>query len=430
MKSSRKAKRQKEKGKSVSFFTFAFFLFNFSFSLMGSTVSAQDLTAEARLMMERADVKRAFDHVDGQKDRILAEWVALTEINAPSGKEHRRAEAVRRLLESCKLDKVSYDSKGNLIAIRRGADGSKPVVFDAHLDTVFQEGLKIKAEIHDGKIFAPGVGDDTRNVEALLASIRALDEAGIKTKADLIFVFTVEEETSFGGVKHFIAENKDLIGQYVALDGGYEGLNYGGIGINWYKHHFIGAGGHTTSKAPPYSATIPLARAIARIYSLELPKDPVVHLNIGMLGGADVVNAKAADAWFTVDLRSTDQKLIDEFELRIAQILREEADRVGMQVKTELPEEKLPAAQIPGSRESFTVRMAEAVHRAIGFENVPVGNAASNNANIALLAGLPAISTGCAPCGGDHSLGEWCEIDPFYRGIKKLVLLEVALTEK
>ena len=101
-----------------------------------------------------------------------------------------------------------------------------------------------------------------------------------------------------------------------------------------------------------------------------------------------------------------------------------------MQVKTELPEEKLPAAQIPGSRESFTVRMAEAVHRAIGFENVPVGNAASNNANIALLAGLPAISTGCAPCGGDHSLGEWCEIDPFYRGIKKLVLLEVALTEK
>jgi tripeptide aminopeptidase len=425
MKSRRRAKRQKGKCKTASLFTFVFFLFTFSFP-----VSAQDLTADARRMMERADVKRAFDHIDGQKDRILAEWIALTEINAPSGKEHRRAEAVRKLLESCKLDKVSYDSKGNLIAIRKGTGGSKPVVFDAHLDTVFQEGLQIKAEIRDGKIFAPGVGDDTRNVEAMLASIRALDEAGIQTKADVIFVFTVEEETSFGGVKQFIAENKDRIGQYVALDGGYEGLNYGGIGINWYRHHFIGAGGHTTSKAPPYSAAIPLARAIARISSLELPKNPVVHLNIGMLGGAEVVNAKAADAWFTVDLRSTDQKLLDEFEQRIAQILREEADRVGMQVKTELPEDKLPAAQLPGSRESFTVRMAEGVHRAIGFENVTVGNTASNNANIALLAGLTAISTGCAPCGGDHSLGEWCEIEPFYRGIRKLVLLEVALTEK
>jgi acetylornithine deacetylase/succinyl-diaminopimelate desuccinylase-like protein len=149
-----------------------------------------------------------------------------------------------------------------------------------------------------------------------------------------------------------------------------------------------------------------------------------------MLGGADVVNAKAADAWFTLDLRSTDQKHIDDFEHRIAQILNEEAGRVGMTVKTELPEEKVPAAQIPGSRESFTVRMAEAVHRAIGFENVPIGNNASNNANIALLAGLPAISTGCAPCGGDHSLGEWCEIEPLYRGIKKLILLEVTLTAK
>lgn len=398
--------------------------------LLGSSVIAQDLTAEARRTMERADVKRAFEYVDAHKDQILAEWIALTEINAPSGKERDRAEAVRKQLESRKLDKVYYDSKGNLIAVRKGAGGAKPVVFDAHLDTVFQEGLKIKAQVRDGKVFAPGVGDDTRNVEALLASMRALDEAGIKTKADLIFVFTVEEETSFGGVKHFIAENKDRIGQYVALDGGYEGFNYGGIGINWYKHHFIGPGGHTTSKTPPFSATIPLARAITRIYSLELPKDPAVHLNIGMLGGADVVNAKAADAWFTVDLRSTDQKQIDDFEQKIAQILREEAERVGMTVKTELPEEKVPAAQIPGSRESFTVRMAEAVHRAIGFENVPIGNSASNNANIALLAGLPAISTGCAPCGGDHSLGEWCQIEPLYRGIKKLILLEVALTEK
>jgi acetylornithine deacetylase/succinyl-diaminopimelate desuccinylase-like protein len=398
--------------------------------LLGPTVLAQDLTAEARKTMERADVKRAFDHVDAHKDQILAEWIALTEINAPSGKERDRAEAVRKLLDSRKLDKIYYDSKGNLIAIRKGTGGAKPVVFDAHLDTVFQEGLKIKAQVRDGKVFAPGVGDDTRNVEAILASMRALDEAGVKTKADLIFVFTVEEETSFGGVKHFIAENKDRIGQYVALDGGFEGFNYGGIGINWYKHHFIGPGGHTTSKAPPFSATIPLARAITRIYSLELPKDPAVHLNIGMLGGAEVVNAKAADAWFTLDLRSTDQKQIDDFEQKIAVILREEAERVGMTVKTELPEEKVSAAQIPGSRESFTVRMAEAVHRAIGFENVPVGNSASNNANIALLAGLPAISTGCAPCGGDHSLGEWCQIEPLYRGIKKLILLEIALTDK
>jgi tripeptide aminopeptidase len=396
--------------------------------LLSAGASAQDYNAEAKKLIERADVKKAFAQVDAQKDAILKEWVQITEINAPSGKEKERAEVVRRILESCKLDKIYYDAKGNLIAVRKGTDPNrKAVVVDAHLDTVFQPGLKIKAEIRDGKLFAPGVGDDTRNVEAMLATIRALNEANIKTKADLIFAFTVEEETSMVGAKFFIEENKSRIASYIALDGGFENLTYGGIGINWYKHHFIGPGGHTRSKTPPYSAALPMARAIERIYALERPKDPEVNLNIGMLGGAEVVNAKAADAWFTVDLRSTEQKLIDEFEKKIELIVREEAAREGLQVKTELVTEKLLAAQIPGNRESYTVRMAEAVHRAIGFENVQLTNTASNNANIAFLAGVPAFSTGCAPCGGDHSLEEWCYIEPFYKGIKKLILLEVAL---
>ncbi|HLG13155.1 MAG TPA: M20/M25/M40 family metallo-hydrolase [Blastocatellia bacterium] len=395
--------------------------------LAAGSSKPRDLKSEVEDTMAREDVRAALAHVDSDRPRILEEWKRLTEINAPSGKERTRAEAVRLLLKSCKLDKVYYDETGNLVAIRKGTGGGKAVVFDAHLDTVFQEGQRIKAEIRDGKIFAPGVGDNTRNVEALLASIRAIDRAGIKTKGDLIFVFTVEEETNMAGARRFVSENLARIGQYVALDGGYEGLTYGGIGINWYKHHFIGPGGHTRSRTPPYSASLPLARAIDRIYALELPKDPKVDLNVGMLGGSEVVNAKAADAWFTVDLRSTDQKLIDEYERRIAEILREEAARAGVQVRTEVIGEKLPAAQIPGNRESFTVRMSEAVHQAVGFERVPVTATASNNANVALLAGLPAISTGCAPCEGGHSAGEWCWIDPIYRGIRKLILLEVML---
>ena len=396
-------------------------------AVVSITVRAQDYDAQAKAIMERADLKRAFDYVDAHRDDILGEWKAITEINAPSGKEQSRAASVKRLLEAYKLDRVYSDAAGNVIALRKGAGGGKAVVFDAHLDTVFQEGLKIKAEIRDGKIYAPGVGDDTRNVEALLASLRAMDEAGVKTRSDLIIVFTVEEETSFGGANHFIQENKDRIGQYVALDGGYQGLTYGGIGINWYKFHFIGPGGHTRSKTPPFSATLPLARAISRIYQLELPQEPEVNVNVGMLGGAEVVNAKAADAWFTVDLRSTDQRAIDDFEKRITSICREEAERAGFQMKVEDVEAKLPAAQLAGNRDSFTVRMSEAVHRAMGFENVTVTPTASNNANVALLAGLNAISTGAGPCGGDHSLAEWCEIEPFYRGVKKTILLMAAL---
>jgi hypothetical protein len=50
----------------------------------------------------------------------------------------------------------------------------------------------------------------------------------------------------------------------------------------------------------------------------------------------------------------------------------------------------------------------------------------SNNSNVALLAGLSAISTGAAPCGDSHSLTEYCEVEPIYKGIKKVLLLAVA----
>jgi acetylornithine deacetylase/succinyl-diaminopimelate desuccinylase-like protein len=388
---------------------------------------AQMSVEQAKALMNRPAVKAAFAFVDKNRAATLAEWSAITEINAPSGKERPRAEYIAKLLRGYNLSSVRFDATGNLIAERRGTGGGPRVVFDAHLDTVFQEGLKIKTVIRDGKIYAPGVGDDTRNIEAMLAMIRALDAARIKTRGDLVFVFTVEEETALRGAEEYVKENKGRIDHYIALDGGYEGFTYGGIGINWYRHHFIGPGGHTRSRTPPYSATLPLARAIARIYELEVPRTPSSNLNIGMLGGSEVVNAKAADAWFTVDLRSTDNEVIAALEKKIEAIIQEEAKRAGVTVKTELISSS-PSAQIPGHRNSPLVRTAEAVHLAMGFENPPITITGSNNSSAALLAGISSISTGAGPCGDSHALTEYCEIEPLYKGIKKLILLGLALT--
>ena len=376
-------------------------------------------------LTNRADVKAADDYIDRNHAEILREWIAITEINAPSGHEQERAKYLERLLRKYHLDDVHYDRAGNLIAVRKGAGGGPVIVFDAHLDTVFQPGLQFKATVRDGRVYAPGIGDDTRNVEALLATIRALDEAKIGTRGDLVFVFTVEEETTFKGVKAYVDANKGKIDQYIALDGGYEGFTYAGIGINWYRHHFIGPGGHTRSRTPPYSATLPLARAIERIYQLTVPTSPSSNLNIGMLGGSEVVNAKASDAWFTVDLRSTSNEVIADLEKQIKTILDEEASRFGMTVKTDLISSSA-AASIPGHRDSYLVRMAEAVHRVAGFDP-PITNAGSNNSSAALLAGISSISTGAGPCEGSHSLAENCEIEPLYKGVKKILLLEVAL---
>jgi len=393
--------------------------------LILSNVFAQTPTDQVKSVQDDPRVKAAFDHIDKDRDAILREWIAITEINAPSKQEQERAKYIESLLRKSKLD-IRYDSAGNLIATRKGTGGGPVTVFDAHMDTVFQPGLKIKATVRDGRVYAPGIGDDTRNIEALLSTIRALDAAKIKTKGDLVFLFTTDEEAGMTGAKQYTKDNKGKVDYYIALDGGYEGFTYAGIGINWYRHHFIGPGGHTRSRTPPYSATLPLARAIARIYELKVPTNPSSNLNIGMLGGSEVVNAKASDAWLTVDLRSTSNDVIADLEQKIAAILDEEAKRVGMTVKTDVISAS-PAAVLPGNRESNLVKIAEAVHRAMGFDP-PIGNAGSNNSSAALLQGITSISTGAGPCSDSHALTENCEIEPLYRGTKKILLLAVALS--
>jgi len=401
-------------------------IFFFFFGAAGQQAISQTLSDvdQVRKLQESARIKAANEYIDKTREQILREWIAITEINAPSKQEQERAKYLEGLLRKYKLD-IRYDSAGNLIATRKGTAGGPVTVFDAHMDTVFQPGLKIKATVRDGRVYAPGIGDDTRNIEALLAVIRALDAASIKTKGDLIFLFTTDEEAGMSGAKQYTSDNKGKVDYYIALDGGYEGFTYAGIGINWYRHHFIGPGGHTRSRTPPYSATLPLARAISRIYELKVPTNPSSNLNIGMLGGSEVVNAKASDAWFTVDLRSTDNSVIADLEKQIADILQEEATRAEVTVKTDIIS-KSPAAVLPGNRDSHLVKMAEAVHRAMGFDP-PIGNAGSNNSSAALLQGISSISTGAGPCNDSHALTENCEIEPLYKGIKKLVLLSVAL---
>ena len=385
---------------------------------------SQTPTELVKTIQDDSRVKIAVDYLDKNRDGILREWIAITEINAPSKQEQERARFIESLLRKYKLE-IRYDSAGNLIATRKGTGGGPVTVFDAHMDTVFQPGLKIKATVRDGRVYAPGIGDDTRNIEALLATIRALDTAKIKTKGDLVFLFTTDEEAGMSGARQYTKDNKGKVDYYIALDGGYEGFTYAGIGINWYRHHFIGPGGHTRSRTPPYSATLPMARAINRIYDLKVPTSPSSNLNIGMLGGSEVVNAKAADAWFSLDLRSTSNDVIADLEKKIAAILDEEAKRTGMTVKTDVISSS-PAAVLPGNRESQLVKVAEAVHRAMGFDP-PITNAGSNNSSAALLQGITSISTGAGPCSDSHALTENCEIEPLYKGIKKILLLEIAL---
>jgi hypothetical protein len=61
--------------------------------------------------------------IDKDREHILREWIAITEINAPSLHEQVRAKYIEGLLRKYKLQNIRYDAAGNLIAVRKGTGG-------------------------------------------------------------------------------------------------------------------------------------------------------------------------------------------------------------------------------------------------------------------------------------------------------------------
>src|SRR6478736_3488560 len=79
-----------------------------------------EYTDQVQTLSNRADLKTASDYIERNHAEILREWIAITEINAPSGHEQERAKYIEGLLRGYHLDDVHYDSAGNLVAVRKG----------------------------------------------------------------------------------------------------------------------------------------------------------------------------------------------------------------------------------------------------------------------------------------------------------------------
>ena len=112
---------------------FILLILSILFILSTSVLSQQQSPADqVRSVQNDPRVRSAFDHIDKTRDDILREWIAITEINAPSKQEQERAKFIESLLRKYKLE-IRYDSAGNLIATRKGTGGGPVTVFDAHM---------------------------------------------------------------------------------------------------------------------------------------------------------------------------------------------------------------------------------------------------------------------------------------------------------
>ena len=400
--------------------------------------TAQNWFSPAQL--QKPEIQKALESIDARKTPILDEWIALTEIPAPSTKEQARAKYVRAEMEKLGLTGIRSDGMMNLSGIRKGTGGGPTVVFAAHMDTVFPEGTDIKVKREGDILRAPGIGDDTGNLVATLEMFRALNRAGIKTKGDLIFLASVQEELGLLGAKHWLESSGIRPDMFIAVDGSSREVWYGALRINQFKFIYTSPGAHTLESRDTPTPSRAVAKAITALYEISLPeynqglgnfKLPVI--NVGMLGGGTVVNAVPREAWFTVDLRSLDSGLQDRLDTAVVAAATRAAGQegVGFRLERKMAIDYSKARPQPERLNHPVVQTALATanhYRQPGTPAIAPADAGSTDANIAVSMGIPAVSIGAAVARMAHRLEENADASTIIPGIKSMIVLAVALT--
>ncbi len=360
-----------------------------------------------------ARIAAALENIQAREPETIREQFRITEIPAPPFMETERANHYLEQLRLRGLEDAYIDSEGNTVAIRRGTGEGPTLLVAAHLDTVFPEGVDTTVELRGGRYYAPGIGDDTRGLAALLSVIDAINESGINTVGDIIFSGNVGEEGrgDLRGVKALFRDFPEIDG-FISIDGvRLSRITTGGTGSRRFEFIFSGPGGHSFGAFGMVSAIHAMGRAIAKIGELQTPAEPKTTFTVGTVAGGTSVNSIAADAVFALDMRSNDAAELAKLEERakaaaLAAVAEENARWQNGEVSVEF---KLigdrPVGRTPA--DSPIVQVAALAFDKVGVELQELGTS-STDSNVPMSLGIPAITiAGGGEGGGAHSPEEW-----------------------
>ncbi|HEY1935200.1 MAG TPA: M20/M25/M40 family metallo-hydrolase [Acetobacteraceae bacterium] len=357
-----------------------------------------------------------------EHERTVGDIVALTQIEAPSFQEANRAAAFLEMARAHGLTNLEIDAEGNVTGIRRGIGNGKLICVAAHLDTVFPAGTDVTVRREGDKLFAPGVGDDTRGLAVLLAWLRAMDAAGIRTRDDILFVADVGEEGQgdLRGMRHLFQKGryKDRISAFLTVDSpDMTRIATGGVGSKRYRITFEGPGGHSYGAFGLVNPMYAMADTVLRLSRLTVPSRPKTTFSASVTGGGTSINSIPNNVWTEFDLRSEAADELARLEQDFLALVQEAvaAENAARLTRAGRVEAVItPIGDRPAGHTDETCELVRLAHAAISAHGFAVGfEASSTDANIPMSLGIPAIKIGSGGTGGRaHSLDEWIDVEP------------------
>jgi acetylornithine deacetylase/succinyl-diaminopimelate desuccinylase-like protein len=397
-------------------------------------------------------VHEAFAWLHGNPKTIMDWQQQLVVIPGPPFGEQARSQWIAARFAQIGLSNVRTDEVGNVFATLPAAslppDISGPiVVLSAHLDTVFPAHTPLNPILDGDRLQAPGACDNGAGVVGMLAVARALVHAKIQLPAPLVFMGNVGEEGEgdLRGVRHLYAETvfAGRIAAHIILDGqGHECAVTQAIGSRRFQISITGPGGHSFSDAGTPNPIAALASALSDVAQSPLPDEPRTTLNLGTISGGTSVNSIPEIATASVDFRSTSpeqlQRLEDLLRTAVAEAvefwnvrakpgrIRESARNQG---RLQFSIDKIgdrPAGALPGDSPLLESLRAVDRHLALSTELL----LGSTDANIPLSLNVPALSMGAGGTGGGaHTLAEWYDAKNRELGLRRVLLLCLAMCE-
>lgn len=375
-------------------------------------------------MTLKEHIQRYRNYFTEHIEDMIAENIAVCEVEAPPFQEHQRAEYVARRFRELGLTRVEVDSTPNVYAIIEGEEAGPTILAAAHLDTVFPAGTDVRVKRIGHELHAPGVRDDSTGVAALIQLVAALQALKVRIKGRLILVGTAGEEGlgDLRGMKAAMQRFADEIDMVVAVDGNLGFLCYEGIASRRLEVTLSTGGGHSWGDFGVPSAIHSLGRMIADMSHIQVPAEPRTTYNVGVISGGTSINTVAPEAKMLIDMRSTASESVARLEGQVRAIIDKHALEGGVAREVMVVGDRPGGALSPDHQ---LVKLTKEIMESVGL-TVRTG-ASSTDANIPLSQGIPAVCIGITYGKGAHRMDESLDTRAMPIGMTQLATLLTAL---
>lgn len=360
------------------------------------------------------------DYIERNSDFAFSLLTDLARIPAPSNHEERRAQFIKAWLESQGCEGVFVDEALNVVYPVGDTGNNALSVFMAHTDVVFPDTDELPVVVEDGLVKAPGIGDDTANLVALLMAAKYVAERKLRPTDGngVLFVANSGEEGlgNLKGSRRVCEVYGTRIRQFVSFDGTYRGIVDKAVGSKRFEVIVRTEGGHSYGDFGNRNAIAYLASMIDTLYTMKVPQTGHTTYNVGLISGGTSVNTIAQEARMSYEFRSDEREDLVCMERHFEAVV--DAYRCkGVEIEVRLLGERPCSGAVDQELQRMLVLSArDAI--ASQTDQIPDCRPGSTDCNIPLSLGIPSVCFGCYLGGGAHTYEEWVEIASLVPGRK------------